>query len=360
MMAALGGAPNRYPALDGMRGIAVVLVLAAHLQWPVLGVLGVEIFFVLSGFLITGLLLDEHAATGSVSLRRFYLRRTLRIFPAYYAMLGVMALTGWVGGGQLPPGQWWYALTYTLNYAYALDWQPASVLAFTWSLGIEEQFYLLWPGLVLLALRRGWPLGRILVAVLVITVVHRIWLVDHGTGWRYLYNALDTRADLLAAGCLLAVLWRGDWLPRALERLRAPWWPLLPAAFIAADTWRMGDAYAVEPLSLQRAVAIAVLLALCMRLSPVSWWRWLDLPAVRFIGTLSYSLYLWHIWAEVIANSAGGPFAVRALITLVLTFVMALVSFHLVERPALRLRDRLAGARTGRLASRPQLPATMP
>jgi peptidoglycan/LPS O-acetylase OafA/YrhL len=145
-----------------------------------------------------------------------------------------------------------------------------------------------------------------------------------------------------------------------LVRVRGSWWPLLPAAFVAADVWRMGENFNGGPTGLPRAVAIALLLALCMRLSPVTWWRWLDHPAARFIGTLSYSLYLWHIWAEIIANSAGGSYGVRVVITLVLTFVMALVSFHLVERPALRLRDHLTGGRHGRASSRAQVRVASP
>jgi peptidoglycan/LPS O-acetylase OafA/YrhL len=102
----------------------------------------------------------------------------------------------------------------------------------------------------------------------------------------------------------------------------------------------MHGEYDGGPMSLPRAIALAALLALCMRLSPVTGWRWLDHPVARFVGTLSYSLYLWHIWSEVMANSMGQPDRVRDVIALLLTLAMALASYRLVERPALRLRDR--------------------
>lgn len=150
----------RIPSLDGLRAISIVMVLVAHASgtrlFPVpasagnllgLGEFGVHVFFVISGFLITGLLLDELARTNRVDLRRFYLRRALRIFPPYYTYLAVVFLLALAGALQLAPRDMAHGLTYTSNYYPARSW----FLGHTWSLSVEEQFYLLWPAVLMLA-----------------------------------------------------------------------------------------------------------------------------------------------------------------------------------------------------------------
>src|SRR5438093_1124683 len=144
------------PALDGLRAVAVFTVIVYHFGInAVPGDLGVSAFFVLSGFLITWLLLREHAANGTVSLRRFYTRRVLRIFPAYYAFLAVSFAIDSVRGQPWGSSLGLSSLFYLVNYYNALNGHPVTSIAHAWSLGIEEQFYLLWPMLLLLLLRGG-------------------------------------------------------------------------------------------------------------------------------------------------------------------------------------------------------------
>src|SRR5688500_6337330 len=163
MDAGASSMPDRIPSLDGLRAISIVLVLFGHLAgtrgFPVptsLGnflstaELGVHIFFVISGFLITQLLLDELARKQRIAVGRFYLRRTLRIFPPYYVFIGAMVLAQVAGWIALAPQDPLRALTYTTNYDEARSWY----VGHTWSLSVEEQFYLLWPAVLLLARTR--------------------------------------------------------------------------------------------------------------------------------------------------------------------------------------------------------------
>src|SRR5439155_2931926 len=153
-------AERRIPSLDGLRAISITLVLVSHLagtrNFPLsattgnflgLGEFGVIVFFVISGFLITGLLLDELARTDRIRLGRFYFRRTLRIFPPYYMLIAVLAVAGAAGVIQLAPHDVARTMTYTSNYYAGRSW----FVGHTWSLSVEEQFYLLWPAVLLLA-----------------------------------------------------------------------------------------------------------------------------------------------------------------------------------------------------------------
>src|SRR5436309_1765102 len=145
------------PALDGLRAVAVFTVIVYHFGIAAVpGDLGVSAFFVLSGFLITWLLLHEHAANGTVSLRRFYTRRVLRIFPAYYAFLAVSFAIDSVRGQPWGSSLGLSSVFYLVNYYNAFNGHPVTSIAHAWSLGIEEQFYLLWPMLLLLYRRRLW------------------------------------------------------------------------------------------------------------------------------------------------------------------------------------------------------------
>src|SRR6267378_3170255 len=153
----LGTLADRHlPALDGLRAIAVFTVIVYHFGiHTVPGDLGVSAFFVLSGFLITWLLLKEQRATGTVSTRQFYTRRVLRIFPAYYVFLAASFAVDYARGQQWPPGLRLSGLFYVVNYYNAFHGHNAGSISHAWSLGIEEQFYLLWPMLFLVLLRGG-------------------------------------------------------------------------------------------------------------------------------------------------------------------------------------------------------------
>ncbi|HET9010483.1 MAG TPA: acyltransferase, partial [Gemmatimonadaceae bacterium] len=183
---------RHFPALDGLRAVAVMIVIVGHHGYPIAGVpadLGVSAFFVLSGFLITRLLMREHEASGTITLREFYARRTLRIFPAYYTFLLVSFVLDHLRGERWGTALGLSAVTYTVNYFNAIHHHPSTSIAHAWSLGVEEQFYLLWPlGFLLLARRGSRALVEGVALAALAAVAWRAWLMLHGADVAYLYN----------------------------------------------------------------------------------------------------------------------------------------------------------------------------
>jgi peptidoglycan/LPS O-acetylase OafA/YrhL len=335
-------ASHRIPSLDGIRALSIALVLAWHLSssgsarwlgqlWRIdSGNLGVRMFFVISGFLITSLLLAEHTRTGTVDLRRFYFRRAFRIMPAFYVFLAAMALAAASGLVLVPHGSLLRAATYTANYL-GTGW----TLGHTWSLAVEEQFYLLWPCLiVLLGLRRAF-FGAAL--VLLLSPMFRT-IADLSGHWpdspRYSFECV---ADALATGCLLAYartwLWDMPRYRRVLEGRAMEAWPLVILAIaIASARWlHFGAAVGITLLN----IAIAVWIDWCLHYPESRVGRMLSARPIAFIGVLSYSIYLWQ-----------QPFlreghALRFPLSILCIGVIAVASFFLIERPMLRLRGRI-------------------
>jgi peptidoglycan/LPS O-acetylase OafA/YrhL len=260
------------PALDGVRMLAVFLVIFYHFGLRgVPGAHGVMIFFVLSGFLITWLMLQEQERTGTVSLRGFYRRRTVRIFPAFYAFWLIVAIRSLIGDKD---GSWapaWSAFFYVSNYYSALQGHPENAFSHTWSLAIEEQFYLLWPLAFLLCRQNLRLVTKILISVIVLVGIHRTVLsLVFEVNQSYIYSAFDTRIDQLMIGCLLAVALR--------RRMLTSFWngacahavmPFLTAAGIVASIYlgpmllpryRHVVGFTLEPLLM--AVFLAQVIAL--------------------------------------------------------------------------------------------------
>jgi peptidoglycan/LPS O-acetylase OafA/YrhL len=342
-------AGTHLPALDGLRAVAVGLVIGFHAGFKIFpGPLGVQVFFVLSGFLITWLLLKEQQRTGDVSLRAFYVRRALRIFPAYYVFLILSALATWT----LPlwpasPGQrgmFVAALFYAVNYYTSVTRVGSGAISHAWSLGVEEQFYLLWPPIArrvgLNRPRLVWALAALIIAVVGWrAVLASVW---HLPGWEY--TAFDTRCDALAAGCLLAIL-----LQRARARelaARLGTWSVLPFVFAAALAYSQ-----VAPHRFYRgvfggtvdSVLIALLLVMLIQLHDRWLWRWLEWRAVRFCGLISYPLYLYHQTAFKVAfDLTRLRYSAQLLTGLALSVGLATVSYYGVERPFLSLKRRFS------------------
>ena len=333
------------PALDGIRMVAVMAVLVAHsYAWIPSGGLGVSAFFVLSGFLITWLLLGEHDETGTISLRRFYARRTLRIFPAYYTYLLLsFAIDTYVGDTHSRSAMV-AALYYGVNYFNAFNGHPSTSVAATWSLAVEEQFYLLWP-LLFLSLCSGKRVRILqgLVALIAIVVAWRCFLwYQVGMGEAYVYNAFDTRFDTLAVGCLLAVLLKSPSTVVRAGLLARYWW--LPMATLGlllishlgiSSNWHYGVGFTVD------AVLLAVLLVQLLQLSATSPWRWLDNARVRYLGKISYPMYLYHGWGMAIGRRIPfGHLHTRFAFGVLATVGLATGSYYVIERPFLRLKAR--------------------
>ena len=362
----------RIPSLDGLRAISIVMVLLAHLSgtrgFPVaaatgnflgLGELGVHVFFVISGYLITRLLMDELDAHGRISLGGFYLRRTLRIFPPYYVYLAVVFVMGLAGWIQLASHDIAHGLTYTSNYYPGRSW----FLGHTWSLSVEEQFYLLWPALLVLAGRRR----AVAIAALTVLMVPVIRLASwefmrwsgDGIGHRF-----ETVADAIAIGCVLAGI--RPWLHRSpayLRALESPFFLAVPLIVFAANLlhdhpvvyWTVG-LFVVN-------IGVAACLDWCVTLPAGRIGRFLNTAPLVFVGSMSYSLYLWQ---QLFLNRSSSNTMSAFPFNLALAVAAALASFYLVERPSLRLRrwiekrrDRTARGRAAviRLVPRESEPA---
>jgi peptidoglycan/LPS O-acetylase OafA/YrhL len=342
------------PSLDGMRAISILLVIVAHsaqnfsrwIKIPLGTYLlfahtGVSVFFVISGFLITSLLLKELHATGTIGLKRFYLRRAFRIFPPFYFYLGIIFVLALVGVFHTPLRAFFFAAIYTSNY-YLGPGGDFLGLQHIWSLSVEEQFYLLWPAaLLLLGKRRGIYLAGFLILIspwsrlvtyFALAPEHRA-LVD-----RMFHSSIDT----IMFGCLLALLWQNDRFNRLL-RMGTSSWSMAGAVFFLflVDPLldlRFGGSYSLLIGMTLEGISICLITIYVVRRPGTLPGRVLNTPLLRHIGVISYSLYLWQ---NILTGEAGQYFP----LDLVAILACAEFSYWAVERPSLRLRDRL-GKRT--------------
>jgi peptidoglycan/LPS O-acetylase OafA/YrhL len=349
-------AGGRIIGLDGLRAVSIALVLGAHLKWGhgfprtsraferlfLNGALGVSVFFVISGYLITSLLLREHDRTGGITLRHFYARRTLRIFPAYFAYVALVLALSALGAFAVRGGEAAAMLTYTRNLYHGGHWQTGHL----WSLAIEEQFYLLWPFALMMARPRratyvaaaivaAAPLARLLTWVL--WPSHRV-MVDEYT-W--------CRIDSIMFGCLLALVHREAWFARRIERFYARGGAALALVAVLASLFaRAFTPYEVVLSYTVEGAGIAVLIHWCVTRPASRVTRLLELRPMRFVGDLTYSLYLWQ---QLFLNRASSSPLCRFPLNLLLAFGAALASRHLIEQPFLKLKESF---RAGRVAPR--------
>ena len=341
-------ASARIPSLDGFRGISIILVLLGHLVGtagfppsaaPIIhngyldvANLGVRVFFVISGLLITLLLLRELEKTGRVSLRHFFFRRAFRILPAYIAFV-VVTIVAWRAGlVSLTGRDLAHALTFTVNYDASRSWG----IGHLWSLSVEEQFYLLWPSLIALGgLARGVRWAR---ALLVIGPLARLtWITLAPDATDLNGSTFETAADAVAAGCLLAV-YRETWWKSATfrERLLSNVW--LPIGWaIALGLALRTRSQLVLGIPLQN-ICIALTIERAVRDPSGMLSRVLNWKPLASIGLLSYSIYLWQ--QHFLNRGVAGTFTAFPA-NIAVAAVLALVSYFWVEQPMLRLRERI-------------------
>ena len=370
------------PALDGIRAVAVLAVMAFHFlgaEYFAGGLIGVDVFFVLSGFLITSLLLDEQNRTGAVSLRGFYHRRVLLLFPAMYTLLGLVAVAAIFIGAEYPSV--WAELGAAALYSYQIFLglfgfaTPDSprVLFHLWSLSVEEWFYFFWPFLLLLGLRSRarqrtliaaasagagfWVLVRLSGEAVGVNWTHDDPFV--GTGVTYvgevLYRFSAMRFDQLLVGCLLAVVVRRYALvasgPGAPRRRWLDAAAALGTLVLVAELLLAGRVGAFDPfgsIGFNLALAGIPFAVLWIHLNPrVGPARWLSLPLAVWIGKRAYGLYLWHEVLNILTPKPAGTAAllVRLVVLVVASMGVAELSWRFIESPFLRRKSARYGDR---------------
>jgi len=368
---------SRIPSLDGLRALSIFLVMALHtiqrfnithhvpLIWYAIfnGDTGVFIFFVISGYLITSLLLHEQQKRGSISMSSFYFRRAMRILPPIYLYAAVLLLLGWLGRLAVTKIDIVSALFFFHNYALTSSmWS----LEHFWTLSIEEQFYFIWPCILYYCLRHRPGLeGRVAaskVAIVVILISPIIRVASFLLPIPYLHHPgmFQMRADSLMFGCVVALLQGTPRFERVYSYATKIWW-IPPAVIFLSDC--MGarfQNYWKLPFGLTICgVAIAFFLLWCVRNPSSAVGRVLNARLVMHIGVLSYSIYIWqtlflhHSNVSVFGSSLKwiGTFPGNWLAVL----IVAELSYHLVEQPSLRLRNRL----TRRFSPAPSKDAVM-
>jgi peptidoglycan/LPS O-acetylase OafA/YrhL len=319
-----------------MRGIAILLVVTVHcFGWPPGGALGVDLFFVLSGFLITTLLLSEYSESGQISLRRFYTRRAMRLLPALGLLLAFYLVVATLKGQHglktvLLGGLFLGNIVQAFTSDHSLV--TSSGLAHLWSLAEEEQFYLLWPLLLPIVARRRRPTFTLFTLALALVVYKIGWMAAGAPHYR-LYNGPDTHSEGLVAGGGIAFLLARSpsyRLPRAAIGLAV----LLVGVFLLAR----------QPLPRWDAIMLPLAEAACLMLliavlTLPAWRHALSIRPLTFLGRISYSLYLWHyvlVWAF---NGRFGGFVA------LLSIGVAYTSTRYAEEPLRRQLGRTVDAR---------------
>lgn len=360
------------PGLDGLRAIAFLLVFALHTGYLEIGWVGVSLFFVLSGFLITGILLDMKKSFSSRDyFFKFYGRRFLRIFPLYYFYLLVLVLlTTWLISIPYRPNymrialdQVWYAVAYVYDFFFATAaFQNSNLLDHFWSLSVEEQFYIFWPLIILLVPEKA--LKKLFLAVILLGPLFRlVFFFIHASGefrflaetpWQAVYPLPFSHMDAFAFGAYISRF--------PIPRAKAQFLVLivvLPAIGFAAQYLATGDIGAVSafgyPLQLPEAYQFIWGYSLLNYLFAVviygvareKWAvRFLEQRPLRYLGKISYGLYVYHfpiVWfAGRLADLGVEPPILKpltALIALTGTILAASLSYTLMERPILNLKD---------------------
>lgn len=357
---------SRLPSLDGWRAVSIFFVLAAHSKfvpgfphqwekpflWLLNGNMGVRTFFVISGFLITWLMLVEKGKTGRISLKHFYIRRILRIFPVYFTFLGVVfflqVFTPFEQGGRA----WISNLTFTTGME-----PPGAgnsvVTGHLWSLAVEEQFYILWPIVAVALALAVWPKRAwivLTVPILAAPVFRSLVYLKALPGdlsWIVTNYTFPTNCDSLAAGCLAAFVFRDhrEMLERLLTRGPGPVFIACVLLIMVPHTMyvlKIAGAFTVPFAQTAHATGAALLIMQSILIPQWGVYRWLNTRILVWVGVLSYSLYIW----QQIFCSKPATFGLPDVWWMsfpgwwVPAFVVSAASYYLLELPFMRLRSR--------------------
>ena len=360
-----GRAPRYEPCIDGWRAVAAAMVLVAHFfphhappnTWTQLGENGVIIFFIISGYLISTILfaakerVETHRLRKRDALRRFYIRRVLRIAPIYYGSILAMCA---IGSQPVRDGVWWH-VTYTTNFGQVFLGMDFKNAVHFWTLAVEEQFYVVWP-LIVLATPRA-QLGAMLRAVFAGSAALVLAGVAGGVPWGVLTMLpVGGSSFALSFGALLAYArFYGNGI--ALKNARAALWIGAPVFVLSQYFWwRYGggeDAYNRPEYKLTYVLSVTLFFGwfFIRSLAPGSALaRFLSLPPLRYLGRISYGVYVYHwlldpyyvsIWKRLGLHATLGQMSEAGLKSATV-IVIAAVSWHVFEKPILSLKDRLA------------------
>ena len=366
---------QRYmPGLDGLRALAVLAVIAYHEQlgWAPGGLLGVGVFFTLSGYLITDLLLGQWARSGALNLGDFWLRRARRLLPALFVMLAFVtawitvasparlaSLRGAVAGAATYSSNWYYIYTHS---SYFARFAPPGPFDHLWSLAVEEQFYLVWPWVVLLGVfflrgRRPGALRWLALPTLALaaaSAVAMLMLYHPGYDPTRIYEGSDTRACGLLVGAALAMVWPSRRTARTAlwKRVALDGAGFAGLAVIGLMIWRVGQYSAftyqggLVLLSVATAGTVAAVACPGSLVGVVLGWK-----PLRWIGVRSYGIYLWHYPVIILTSPANSAEDLpRAALQVAASVGIAALSWHFVEEP---IRRGALGRAWKRMRSRP-------
>jgi peptidoglycan/LPS O-acetylase OafA/YrhL len=346
---------TKYPSINGLRAISIILVVIHHLaiqngifdsfekgnfirpftNFLQDGHLGVNVFFVISGFLITLLMLKEEALTKQLSLKNFYIRRVLRILPAYYFLLLVYFILQLSGILYIRNLSWIAAITYMKDFYAASDWYTAHA----WSVSVEEQFYLLWP----FVFQAGYKTRKQASFFLILFVpIVRTYLHFYPNVWIGELNIL-TRIDAIAFGCLIA-LYKNELLMVLQNHWNKAFYfsifILFALPYLPGFTAPLHLDFIFIPLGLTHGTIANILICVIVLYSIFGpqgfWYKMLNSKLFDYIGLLSYSIYLWQ--QLFIMNSTH--WWQRFPYNLIFIFGAALFSYYIIEKPFLRLKSR--------------------
>lgn len=353
------GKSRHIPALDGLRAFAVLAVIAYHMgfDWAPGGLLGVTMFFVLSGYLITGLLLKEYSTTRTISLKGFWVRRVRRIIPAVlFCVLGTGLLCAIFDPALLTKmrpdivptllfvNNWWQ-IFHNVSYFEALG-EP-SPLTHCWSLSIEEQFYLIWPVLLLVLLKLGVrkkALRNLTLVLAVLSAAEMALLFNPYVDPSRIYYGTDTRAFSLLIGSFLAFVWPYQRLTeRAGEAMSTGGrlvFNLVGVAAVAGLVAMVALTNGFAPFIYQGGLLLCSVLtavAIAVMVHPISWLgKVLGWAPLVFIGKISYSMYLWHFPLILLMtpnNLVGDPPLWLCLVQFVVIVAVTCFSYFVIENP---------------------------
>ena len=339
------------PTLDGWRAISILLVMSCHdyihtfghysTRWFFLNAqYGVDIFFAISGLLICSRLLDEEARHGAISLRHFYIRRAFRILPPAILYLLVIALLSSLAIIPHIGSEWFGALFFFRNYTNLFTSVHPIGFWFTihyWSLSVEEHFYFLLPGILVLTRRR---FRFTVLCVFISLIALRLIFVLHHRPWDVIFHHTDTILDSLLIPALFAILLRKPTFRETFRRIGL-FWPLIIGLIFTLITWSPDRAPKILALTV-----LTPLMVLSSVLNPDSILsRFLEWSPLRYIGRISYSLYLWQMLFFVGSDSEPVStlgFLQHAPFNYLATFLCAVASYSLLEKPAIHLGHQIS------------------